>query len=44
MKNIGRWSNIIIGVCPMKLSCALKQKSFVLETLFIHDKLHVRVS
>ena len=33
-KNIEGWSNYIIGVCPIKL----KQKSFVLETVFIHSK------
>ena len=34
MKNIGGWSNYIIGVCPIKL----KQKCFVLVTVFIHEK------
>ena len=33
-KNIGGWSNYIIGVCLIKL----KQKSFVLEIVFIHGK------
>ena len=41
MKNIRGWSNIIIRVCPMKLSRELKQKSYVLEIVFIHGKLDV---